>query len=163
MKVLDAVTARDNRYTGSNPATPDQAGDVRVLDFDSAVDEFGGFDLFLPDSYGGGGLTFEVYGQASSATSGNFAWEIAISALTPGTHAPATKGFAAVQSSGAVVTPATAGIFKKATVLFTPGAQMDNWVAGQWAKVRINRDTGIGGNMAGDLEFYALVMKETGT
>lgn len=163
MKVLDAISALGNHYTGANPATPDQAGHVPVLKFIAGSDQFAEFLMFLPDYYSGAGLTFEVFSQASSATSGNYAWEIAISSLTPGTDPPSSKGFAAVQSSGAVATHGSAGVMKQSTVVLTAGGQMDNWVAGEWAKVRINRDTGIASNLSGDLELLAIVMKETGT
>ena len=159
--LLYAVTPQANHYAGANFATLDYDGDVLVHDFDSATDEFVEFMMFLPNHYSGGGLTFELLWSADTATSGNCIWDIAISSLTPGTDNAGTKAFSSVNS----VTDAaagTAGIVEQANITFTDGADMDSWVAGEWAKVRVSRDANNASDtMSGDAQLHGVVLKET--
>jgi len=103
--VLFTADALANTYTGSNPATRDQAGDIMVLDFDAATDEFCEFVGVMPNHYAGTtGVTLTIYSKATSASTGNFAWEAAFSSITSSVDNPSSSAFAAVQTTSAVAT-----------------------------------------------------------
>lgn len=153
-----------NMYLGANPATPDQDGDVHVRAFVNGTDQFLEVHGVMPVHYAGTtGVTLTFYSMTPSggATSGNFAWEAAFASITTGVDAPATKTFAAVNTTGAVATNGTARVETISTITFTDGADMDSVVAGESFKLRINRDTGIASNHSGIRHIWLVQLKET--
>lgn len=160
--VLYALTPQANEPPSSNFATLDLRNYHLVLDFDDTTDEAAVFKFYLPPYYSGGGLTVEIFASFTSATSNNVVWEAAIERVTDSNQDIDSDGFASAQSSGAVAVPGTSGHVKKFTVAFTSGAQMDSLAAGEWGRLKINRDANNGSdNATGDAELWSVTIKET--
>ena len=145
----------DTRPGGSTPAEA-----VQVWDFDASASEYLDF-LCKLEGYGGGGLTFTIVWSASSATSGQARWEIAIRRVQDdaedidSSHSYAFNGVSdtAPSASGEVSYP---------TIAFTDGADMGSWAEGELAIVRIYRDHDhTDDNMTEDAELWALLGLET--
>lgn len=130
---------------GANYATPDlrpggstPAESVTVWDFDGAADEYLDLKCRLV-GYDGGGLTFTLPWSATSATSGNVRWGIAIRAIPDdaedidGAH---TYDFNSVDDACA----SASGELSYPAITFTNGADMDSWANGELAIVRVRRE-----------------------
>lgn len=145
----------DTRVGGSSPAEAQQ-----VLDFDASTIEYYDFKCVLR-GYGGGGLTFTIAWQASSATSGVCRWGIAIRRLQDDTEdidTSQTYDYNDVDATAASASGETA----YDTITFTNGADMDSWADGEVAIVRIRRNASHANDtMSGDAELVALFGKET--
>ena len=149
------------------PAIPDirtggtgEAEHTRVWDFDPSTIEYLDF-LCRLHGYGGGGLTFRIFWAASSATTNETRWEIAIRALPDdaedldGSH---TYAYNAVDATA----PSASGELSYDTITFTDGADMDSWADGELAIVRLRRNAShANDDMAGDAELLALIGEET--
>lgn len=160
--LLYTLTPQANEPPSSNFATLDLRNYHLVLDFDDTTDEAVVFKFYLPSYYSGGGLTVEIFASFTSATSGNVVWEAAIERVTDSNQDIDSDGFASAQSSGAVAVPGTSGHVKKFTITFTNGAQMDSLAAGEWGRIKINRDANNASDTAsGDAELWSVTIKET--
>lgn len=160
--ILNVFTPGHNEPPASNPATPDTRNAISVLDFDPSTDEAAVFRGVLPDHYGGGGLTVEIYWMATSATSGACRWEAAIERDDLSTDHD-SDSFASAQSAGTTAS-GTSGVAVKTSIAFTSGAQMDSLAASEPFRLKINRDAnGTTGtdDMTGDAELLEVVVKET--
>lgn len=109
--------------------------------------------------YAGGGLTFTLPWIAATATTGTTRWGVAIRRWDTAENIPATHTFDYnfINSTA----PGTNGFPAYPTVTFTAGADMDSWGVSELALVRVQRDTTVGGNMAGNAELFSLIGKET--
>lgn len=123
----------DFRPGGSTPAES-----VAVHDFDGSADEYLDF-LCKLIGYGGNGLTFTLPWSATSATSGNVRWGIAIRAIPDDAEdidAAHTYDFNSVDDACA----SASGELSYPTITFTNGADMDSWANGQLAIIRVRRE-----------------------
>lgn len=145
----------DTRSGGSTPAES-----MTVWDFDASATEYMDFKCRLSEDYDGGGLTFQIVWMATSATSGEVVWEIAIRRMDAADWDTAhTYDFNTASDSTA---PATNGTPVTLTLTFTDGADMDSWAAGEYAMIRIRRKhDAAGDDMAGDAELVGISGKET--
>ena len=145
----------DRRAGGSSPAEQ-----VRVWDFDAASDEYLDFKVVL-EGYGGGGLTCTLVWSASTATSGNVVWDLAIRRMQDDAEdidSSHTYAFNSV-TAGA---PSASGEVGYDDITFTDGADMDSWADGELAIVRLRRNgDDASDTMADDAELWGLVVKET--
>ena len=156
--VLSKFTAMNNDYQGSNPATPGGVGARTVMEFDQTTDEFGEFGDSMDSRYEGSGITVTCWCW-TSATTGNAAIEAAIVRQNAGDNI--SDAFTAVNTSGAVAVPGVANQIFTITITFTDGADMDSVTKGDPFRIRINRDTGIGSNVAADLILDRTEISET--
>lgn len=150
----DAATL-DVRVGGSTPAEG-----VTVYDFDAAADEYMDF-LCLLKGYDGGGLTFTLPWSASSATSGQTRWEVAVRRMADDADdidTAHTYAFNAVSDTAA----SASGELSYPTIAFTDGADMDSWADGELAIVRVHRDFDHADDgMTGDAELWCISGAET--
>ena len=140
----------DVRPGGSTPAE-----NVIVYDFDAASDEYMDF-LCKLEGYAGGGLTFTIPWSASSATTGQVRWEIAIRRIND--DAEDIDAAHTYDYNGASDTCASAsGELSYPTITFTDGTDMDSWAEGELAIVRVHRDYDHADDaMTGDAELWGV-------
>lgn len=145
----------DVRVGGSTPAEA-----VSVWDFDAASSEYMDFKCALA-GYDGGGLTFTLPWSASSATSGQARLELAVRRIDDDAEDIDTA-HTYVYNGASDTAPSVSGEVSYPTIAFTDGADMDSWSDGEIAIVRFYRDHDHADDgMAGDLELWGLVGKET--
>ncbi len=145
------------RTGGSTPAEQ-----VPVWNFDAAAIEYLDFYCQL-QGYDGGGLTFTLPWMAASATSGATRWGIAVRRIADDAEdldTSQTYDFNEVDDTAA----SASGEISVATITFTHGADMDSWVNGEFAVVRVRRNaTHANDGMTGDAQLLdgGLVGMET--
>lgn len=146
----------DVRAGGSSPSES-----LTLWDFDAGTIEYMDFECRLTENYAGGGLTFTLDWMATSATSGNVVWGIAIRRFQDDAEdidASHTYDYNEVTDTCA----SASGEVSRPTVTFTNGADMDSWAAGEKAIVRVRRNATSGSDtMAGDAELWSVSGKET--
>lgn len=158
---LYTATAYANEPPSSNYATLDTRNQHPVLDFDADTDESAVFAGVLPRAYAGGGLTVRLGWMATSATSGNVVWNVAIERWQDETDDLDSDSFAAAQAATAAA-PGTSGAVQYTDVAFTHGAQMDSLAAGEGFRLKVTRDADNGSDtMAGDAELISVEVRET--
>lgn len=150
-----------NQPPATNFATLDLRNSHAVLDFDATTAEDAIFAGVLPRHYAAGGLTVVVQWMASSATSGNCKWNVAIERNEDeGTDLDADSFATAQTATGAA--PATSGMVQYTAITFTNGAQMDSVAVGEHFRIKVTRDAADGGDtMASDAELLAVEIRET--
>lgn len=159
---LPPTTAFATLDTRTGAATP--AESVAVLDYDTTTAEYADFLFFLPRNYGGGGLDVILIWMATSATSGEVVWGGAFRRLVDDAEdLDSTAHSYDYNTIGAGATaPSATGEQAYDTISFTDGADMDSLAAGEWAILRIKRDTADSDDdMAGDAELVGIEIKET--
>lgn len=150
-----------NEPPASNYATLDLRNNHPVLDFDAGTDESAVFSAVLPRAYGGSGLTVTLVWAASSATSGNVVWNVAIERVNDESQDMDADSFATAQAVTAGA-PGTSGQPQYSDVAFTSGAQMDSAAAGDLIRLKVTRDADNGSDtMTGDAELRAVEVRET--
>lgn len=147
-------------FPASNYATLDTRNTRACLDFDTSADEAAYWHFFLPEDYGGGGLTITLEYAASSATSGTIMWAAQIERIGDELLDLDSDSLAAANTSSAETVPAAAGTAATNTITFTDGADMDSLAAGEFCRIAIFRDVS-GDNAAGDAELYGVKITET--
>jgi hypothetical protein len=158
---LVVVLALDNIPPTAAYASIDTRNGHPVLDFDAATDENAIFAGILPRHYAGGGLTVSLRWAATTATSGNVVWNVAIERLADEAQDIDSDGFATAQAVTATA-PATSGMVQYTDVTFTNGAQMDSLAAGESFRVKVTRDADNGSDtMTSDAELIGLEIRET--
>jgi hypothetical protein len=150
----------DNEPPTTNYATLDTRNSRPVLEFDTTTQEAAFFSRVLPVTYGGNGLTVDVYFAADTATTGTIGWDAAIERIDVSSLDTDTDSFAAAQTITAVTVPGTSGQILKSSVAFTSGAQMDSLAAGEAFRLRIRRDVA-NDTAAGDAQLFYAVVRET--
>jgi hypothetical protein len=150
---LFAVLAR--RVGGSTPAEGQN-----VWQFDTTTIWYLDF-LCALQGYDGGGLTFTIPWTAATATTGTVIWGISIHRLAAGVDdVDASHDYASnFNDSSAITAPGTAGMMSYTPVTFINGADMDGWLDGELAVVRVRRNTA--DSMAGFAELWTILGKET--
>lgn len=131
--------------------------------FDDTTVEYLDILCRLSEEYDGGGLTFTIPYMAAANT-GNAGWSIGIRRIPVDAEDLDTTAFTYdYNDSAADVVPSAVGETQDVTIAFTNGADMDSWATGEYAIVRIKRNTSIASDATGDLGLFAgdLVGKET--
>lgn len=147
----------------SNPATFDTRNGVLVLDFDDATSENVEFAGFMPRHYGAGGITVTLgWMFTTSGTPGTdtCAWNVYFKSVSDDADDLDTKAFAAANSVTATSASAD-GEVDYATITFTDGADMDSVAAGEYFRMKVERDAASGTVSPGDAELVFVEIKET--
>jgi len=151
----------------SNPATVDEitatTGIRLVLDFaDSGANESMIWQAIMPEHYGGGGLTVEVWGAMDTAnTTDDVKLDGFLERVEAGVDLGGANDFAAEQAVTQTANDTQDALFLS-TITFTNGAQMDSVVAGDAFRFKLERDQADGGDTAaGDFQLLAIHVKET--
>jgi len=157
---LLTFTPLANQPPASTYATFDTRNGHVVLDFDASADEVAVFGDVLPRHYAGGGVTVTLVWMATTATSGNVVWSVAIERDDTATDLD-TDSFATANTATAAA-PATSGAPAYTTIAFTNGAQMDSLAVGEAFRLKVQRTGSSGSDTAtGDAELLAVEIKET--
>ena len=147
----------------SNYATFDTRNGVLVLDFDDSTDESVEFPGFMPRHYDGGGLTCTIGWMATdtTVTPHNCIWDLSFKSVSDDADDLDSKTFAAVNSVTAAEASAS-GEVDYATITFTDGADMDSVEAGEYFRLKINRDANNASDtLTGDAELVFIEIRET--
>jgi len=145
----------DVRTGGSTPAEA-----VQVWTFDADSSQYMDF-LCKLEGYGGGGLTFTIVYSMSSAAADQARWEIAIRRIQDDAE-DIDVSHSYVFNGVSDTVPSASGEVSYPTIAFTNGADMDNWVEGEMAIVRIYRDHDHADDTAtGDAELWGIFGLET--
>jgi hypothetical protein len=157
-QVINTFTPLHNLAPAANFATPDTRNGHAVLDFDDTTAEAAIFEGVLPPTYNGGGLTVDIWSTATSATTGNVAWNVYIERIGTALDIDADS-FAAANTHAATTVSGTSGIAVKSTVTFTDGADMDSLAAGEPYRLKIERDVATD-TAVGDIELLRVLVRE---
>ncbi len=143
----------------SNMATLDVRNVHSVLNFDAATEESAYFEGLLPDNYGGGGLTIDLYWLGATATSGDTKWGASMEALA--SLDQDADSFATEQVATGTAN-ATSGIYTKTSVTMSSGANMDSLLAGEPFRLKIARKAAdVADTLTGDAQLIRVTVKET--
>lgn len=156
-QTLVSFEPTDARPLAANYATPDVRNSIPVLDFDAAVAESACFGAVLPRHYTNGGITARVAWMATTATSGQVQWAIAIERHDPSTDLDADSFASAV--NGALTTTAAAAGQPTYTDIALTNAQIDGLAVGEHFRLKITRL--VAGAMSGDAELLSIELRET--
>lgn len=159
---LQTFMADDGRAALASGATWDSRNNRSCWDFDATTGESVIFTGVLPRNYAGGGITVYVHWAATAATSGTGGWLVAFERVGAGQQDLDLDGFAADQTVTAATVPSGAGAddTKITNVAVSNGANMDSIAVGEMFRLRVTRDVA-NDTAAGDLELYAVELKET--
>lgn len=156
--------AQDGEPPSSNYATLDTRAGVPVLDFDDTTDESIEFSGFMPRHYAGGGVTVTIGWMSTDTTitaGHQCRWDCHFKSVTDDADDLDTKAFAAAQSVSSDEA-SVSGEVKYITIAFADGAQMDSVLAGEYFRLKINRDANhADDDLTGDAELVFIEIKET--
>jgi hypothetical protein len=154
-KTLARFTHRDNQPPTSNFATLDTRNSIAVLDFDDTTKESSVFVGVIPEgAVLTSGLSISIFWMATTATSGDCRWEVA---LERGNTDLDADSFDTAQV-GTTTTSGTSGIPNKTTITLTT---IDSVAVGEFFRLRVARDAANGADtMAGDAELIAVEIQQ---
>jgi len=152
--------AEEGRPPTSAGATFDVRNNIACWDFDDTTGESVVFTGVLPRNYAGGGITVYLHWAATQATSDTGGWLVAFERIGDGQQDIDSDGFASGQTVTAATVPATSGHVKITNVAVSDGANMDSIAVGELFRLKVTRDVA-NDTAAGDLELYAVELKET--
>jgi hypothetical protein len=119
------------------------------------------FPFVMPRHSGGGGLTVYIHYAATSAITGTAGFDVTIERVGDGQQDVDSDGFATAQTVTAVTVPGTSGNIDIVNVAITAGATgTDSIAAGEYGRLRLRRDVA-NDTAVGDIEVYAIEVKET--
>lgn len=146
--------AMDNQPPSTAFATLDTRNSVAVLDFDDATKESAAFAGIMPEAASlGSGLKIRLHWMATSATSGDVRWEVALERSTTDLD---SDSFDTVQT-GATTTSGTSGIAVVTEITLTT---IDSVTAGDLFRLRVARDAANAADtMTGDAELVAVEVR----
>ncbi len=146
-------------------ATLDTRNDNLVLDFDDTTNEVAMFQGFMPEHYGGNGVTLRIGVMATdlTVTPHDVSVFAFFKSVTDNVDDLDTKNFAVPQSNTAVDEAAASGRVRYFTIAFTNGAQMDSVAAGEMFYLLIMRDAQDATNddLTDDMELVFVEVRET--
>jgi hypothetical protein len=152
---------KDAEFPATGFATIDTRNNHPCLDYADSGTETAFFTDFIPQGAtfadAGTALTFVLESTATSATTGNIGWSVSLERIVAGGIDIDADAFGTAQSGSAAVS-GTSGIVSEVTVTFTKAQLPTSLAAGDMIRVRIQRNTAVSGNHAGDAEllgFYA--------
>lgn len=153
-------TPQNNEPPSSNFATLDTRNSHPTLDYDDGTDQSAVFSSALR-GYGGGGLTITLVWAATTSTSGNVVWNVAIERIEDNVTDIDSDSFAAANA----VTAGTASVSGRTShddITFTDGADMDSLAEGEAFRIKVTRDANNGSDtMSGDAELIRVFIIET--
>ncbi len=142
-------------------ATLDSRNGHFVLDFDDGTDEAALFDAVLPAHYDGGGLTIDLHWAATTATSGDVVWTVAIERIAANDLDIDADSFATAGSATGTAN-GTSGKLTVTSVALTDGSAIDSLAAGEACRIKVSRDADNGSDdLSGDAELLRVVVRET--
>jgi hypothetical protein len=147
-KTYAVFTALDNQPPSTAFATLDTRGTgIAVLDFDDATDESAVFVGIIPEGASlGSGLKIRLHWMATTATSGNCAWDVSLERMTTDLDSDSFDTIA----SAVTATSGTAGIITVTEITLTT---IDSVTAGDGFRLKVTRDANNGSDtMTGDAE-----------
>jgi hypothetical protein len=153
-------TSQATEPPATNSATPDTRNSHPVLDFDASTNESAVFSAIMPRHYGGGGVTVYLHVAASSATTGDWDFDVAFERIGDSQQDIDSDGFATAQSVDNTTVPGTSGHVDIISVAFTDGAQMDSVAVGEGFRLKVTRDAA-SDTATGDAELRFVELKET--
>jgi len=160
---------RDAEFPSTNFATIDTRNNHPCLDFDDTTTETVFFTGFIPQgasfATSGTALTFVLESTAASATSGNIGWNVALERIVAGGIDIDADGFGqpgqGTAQSGSAAVNATSGIVTEVSVTFTLAQLPSLLAAGDMIRVRVQRNTSVSGDHAGDAELLGVYANMT--
>lgn len=156
---LAEFTALFNEPPAANFAAFDVRNSQPHLAFDAATDEAAVFSSVMPDHYGAGGINVVLLWRATSATSGNVVWTVAVERQDDEVLDTDADSFATAISATAA-TPATSGMIQYTTIALS-NAQIDGLLKNERFRLRITRDADHASDtMAGDAELVHVYVRE---
>jgi len=153
---LSIAFATPGQITGGT--TP--AEKVNIWNFDDSIPEYLDFACLL-EGYAGGGLTFAIPWFGNTQVTGDVEWRIAIRRMEADVTVLTTSKTYAYQ--GVFGTTADAvGKFTNTLVALT-NAQIDGWLDGELAIVRLQRNAPEAGALVGDAQLWVdqMIGRET--
>jgi hypothetical protein len=157
---------RDAEFPTTNFATIDTRNNRPCLDFDETTVETVFFTGFIPQgasfAASGTALTFVLLSTAATALTGNIGWLVALERIVQNGIDIDTDDFGAAQpGSAAVIGGANTGKASQVSVTFTLAQLPAGLAAGDMIRVRVQRDTSVAGDHAGDAELLGLYANMT--
>jgi hypothetical protein len=156
-KTLDVHTPMTSQPPATAFATLDTRNSIAVLDFDAAADESTTWVGVIPEAANlASGLSVRIVWAATSATSGNCRWRVALEDLI-GSDIDADSFDTAAEGTGAA--NATSGIPTVTAITITT---IDSLVAGDAYRLRVTRvgTDATNDTMAGDAELIAVEVQQ---
>lgn len=132
-----------------------------VWRFDGTVEESIYYNNWIPNNYGGNGLTLYIPHACVSATSGNAMWGASWERI--GAVLDIDGDSFASEKTVITAVSGTAGIPVVSSIAFTSGAEMDSLVAGEQFRLKIARKAADASDTvnATDIDLLGLHLKET--
>lgn len=129
----------------------------KTLDISNA--NYSYWETSMPSTYGGGGLTIDVYLAIDSDTDGGHTATIDIGLMRhqADTDDLDSDSFASDNSSSSFAHLTSARLTRKRTVSFTDGADMDSIAAGESFTLRLRQN----GSVSGNVKIIAVHIRET--
>lgn len=144
----------------ANFATLDTRNARPCIDFDAATNESIVWTDTIPAQYAGGGITFKLRWAATSATTGNVVWVIAIERTDDEGLDIDSDSFATGVSVTATC-PGTSGQVQYTDIALT-NSELDGALVGELIRVKLTRNAADGSDtMAGDAECIGVYPVET--
>ena len=151
-------TGKDGIFAGANPAGSAARNAHEVLTFDDTVDESIIFEGIWADNYRGGNINVDIQWLAASATSGTVQWDTQFERIDAGGLDIDADSFAAAQT--VTGTPdGTNGVTTLTTKPFV-FTQIDGLTASDAFRIKITRNTSVGGNMVGDAQILRVKIRQ---
>ena len=160
---------KDAEFPSTGFATIDTRNNHPCLDFADSGTETAFFTGFIPQgasfATSGTALTFVLESTATSATSGNIGWNVALERIVAGGIDIDADGFGqpgqGTAQSGSAAVSGTPGVVSEVTVTFTQAQLPTSLAAGDMIRVRVQRDTSVSGDHAGDAELLGVYANMT--
>ena len=145
------------------PGASSPSESIPVLDYDTTTVEYADYQCWMPSNYAGGGITVTVVWSASTATTGNAIFGVALRAVPDDAEDLDTTAFTYdYNDSAAAAAPSAVGETSHDNITFTDGADMDSVGANSHFLLRVRRSVADAGDtMAGDAEIQEIIIKET--
>ena len=151
---IAVFTATDNQPPASGFATLDTRNSIAVLDFDDTTKESAVFVGVMPQLVAlSSGLSINCHWMATSATSGDCRWEVALERSNTDLDSDSFDTAATASST----TNGTAGIITVTSITLTT---IDSVAAGNLYRLRVSRDAANGADtMVGDAELVSVEIR----
>lgn len=160
---------KDAEFPSTGFATIDTRNNHPCLDFADSGTETAFFTGFIPQgasfAASGTALTFVLESTATSATTGDIGWNVALERIVAGGIDIDADGFGqpgqGTAQSGSTAVNATSGVVSEVTVTFTQAQLPTSLAAGDMIRVRVQRNTAVSGNHSGDAELLGVYANMT--
>jgi hypothetical protein len=154
-KTYAVFTPLDNQAPSASFATLTTRNSIALLAFDDAANENAIFVNVLPEGANvASGLTVNIKWVAASATTGDVAWVVAFMAMDATTDIDSDSFD--TTATATTTTLGTAGFTATTSITITT---IDSLVAGVAYRLKVTRDTAVGGNMTGDAQISGVEVR----